>query len=602
MEAARSKALADVEQAWSTTFHEIFMDRVESIIGMRNQDPVYIKTTFKVRSSKSPSGVSLIRTKPLLLLASPLVWLLLRSSKVGYGIRITEAHKKSLYHIMTAGMDDPEVQNSTRRRMNADYFAKCGGKVLHVPLKPLRDCMVACIQYGRGLDGLRPKEACELILEFLATRTQACFRGLQKRRVIQKAMRMWKNKEAAFKSIYYSGWAKWALNRVALRRFCWRPLREWNKLFKGIKMKQYMYKTCYWPYYVWRRWTARKVTARKKAKLLKRIWHVYDKLRHFGAWRRLATSEMKKKKVSTAMRMKLMRKFLINICNRWRRYAQRRAGIRLSWDKRGHRMMEEKRLELMYRCLNVWRYFKFCKQELKKRVSRNFRDFMLDEEDRRGHAAKMAAEAMQVASQPRSHVEHMHHAEFDEKPCAASGSASISSHHKAKKWKKGKGKKGSKAKKDTASKEGPKRSPRPVSVLSRLDSSPGFLSEGIAQFKAEAEHRASLAGKVKPVDATYVAPVGNPFHGTKYSHGGADPFVPRTPPFPLVTESPWAIFLPPDMLKICSGCHERFKLKDELEMKVYYSMYHRTAPRALQFMYNHVVLNKKVRSGKAAKK
>ena len=289
MEAARSKALADVQDAWDKTFHEIFMNMVPTIVNMRQQDPAYAKATFKV----------------------------------GFGAKITEGHRKTLYHIMTAGMDDTESQNSVRRRLNAEHFAKNGGTneydtsvnegalytnsslrsplaaprftgvVPHVPLNPLRDCMVNCIQYGRGLDGLRPKEACELILEYLATRTQASFRGLKKRRVIQRAMRMWKNKEAAFKSIYYASWAKWALNRVAIRRYCWRPLREWNKISKGIKQKQHTYTVCFWPFYIWRRWATRKVIARKKAKLLKRIWPSYWKIRHFSAWRRWAVKEVR---------------------------------------------------------------------------------------------------------------------------------------------------------------------------------------------------------------------------------------------------------------------------------------------------------------------
>jgi hypothetical protein len=45
---------------------------------------------------------------------------------------------------------------------------------------------------SRGLDGLKIKEAVECILEYLTLRMQAAYRGLKKRRVIRRAMKMWK--------------------------------------------------------------------------------------------------------------------------------------------------------------------------------------------------------------------------------------------------------------------------------------------------------------------------------------------------------------------------------------------------------------------------
>ena len=296
------------------------------------------------------------------------------------------------------------------------------------------------------------------------------------------------------------------------------------------------------------------------------------------------------------MSMKLLRKLLIKICKSWHRYAQRKAGIRLSWDRRGHRMMMDKRLELCYRCLNVWRFYRFCSQQMAKRTPMYFRGFILDEEDRHKHAMKKAEEAKVVASQPRSHVEHTSNSEFNDavKPKEASA-------HKKKKGKKGgnKGKKSS-SKNSKGGKEeeegdvAAKPAPAMMARMGRMDSSPAFLSEGVANFKAEAENRKSLAGKVKPPTPGYVAPVGDPFHGTMYSTSPPS-LAPRTPRFPNITDTPWANYLPPDMVNITRGCYERFVTKDRHAMKIAYVMYHRTVPRALQFLYNHVVLNKKDR-------
>jgi hypothetical protein len=138
-EAIRAKALADVDEAWSQSYHEVSMNLISGIVAIRESDPAYVKS----------------------------------KSKVGWGCSLTEAHKKAMFHIFTAGMDGEEVQTSLCRRRTADYLAKTGGIILHVPLNPIRECMVACIQFGRGLDGLRPKETCELILEYERARERA---------------------------------------------------------------------------------------------------------------------------------------------------------------------------------------------------------------------------------------------------------------------------------------------------------------------------------------------------------------------------------------------------------------------------------------------
>jgi len=568
MEAARAKAMMDVNEAWDKSYHEIFMNMVSSIIAVRQEDPNYKNTKFKV----------------------------------GYGVKIGESHKKSLYHILTAGMDPPDFQTASRRRLNEQYFAKNHGKCLHVPMNPIRLCMVNCIMNSRGLDGLKIKEAVECILEYLTLRMQAAFRGLKKRRVIRRAMKMWKDREAAFKSIFFRSWAKWALHRVALRKYCWKPLREWNRWLKGVKRIQRTYVGCFWPFYIWRRWAVHRILARKKGKQLKRIWRSYGTLQHFGAWRRYAKKEMRDRKVANHMRLRLMHKLIRLILKKWRRYAQRRKGCRLAWFRRGYRMAENKKMELLYKALHVWRYFKFCKKLMKERVQTWFRSYIKDEEDRRFHAIKKAKEATTVARKPRNKVEH-----------TSKGINDLTGSGEKAKEKEGKGKGGKKkrritvkkgtssassAKKSTSSAqsgleqdEKPPKTPPPM--LHRMETSPAFLSEGIAKHELLAFKSQLEGGKQKEVTG-YIAPIGDPFYGCRYTTKPPGPSA-RTPPFPTVFDTPWASSLPDDMGKICSGCYERFKLKCNSQMKISFAMLQRSGPRSLQFLYDNVVLNKKDR-------
>jgi len=108
------------------------------------------------------------------------------------------------------------------------------------------------------------------------------------------------------------------------------------------------------------------------------------------------------------MRMRLAHKKLVQILSKWHRYAQRRAGCRVGWDKRGNRMLMNKVHEKLYIHMNVWRYFAFCSKEMKRRTNLHFRDYVKDEEDRRLHAVKVNEEAVRVANRPRMVTEHTH--------------------------------------------------------------------------------------------------------------------------------------------------------------------------------------------------
>ena len=173
------------------------------------------------------------------------------------------------------------MQTSTCRKRVSDAVARNGGQVPHVYLNPIRACMVNCIRNARGMDGLRAKEATEVILEYLAVRTQAAFRGLKKRRVIRRAMAMWKGKERSLKSLMFTTWGTWALHLVAVRRHAARPFREWRRLTLKNKSVKAVFTACFWPLYVWRRWAAKRVTARKKGKVRFCSYTVYNTERFF---------------------------------------------------------------------------------------------------------------------------------------------------------------------------------------------------------------------------------------------------------------------------------------------------------------------------------
>jgi hypothetical protein len=580
-EAIKSKAIKEINDCWDQTYFEVSMDMIPKIVETRMSDPVYSKS----------------------------------KNNVGWGVPLTNSHKKNLFYIFTAGQDDPETQTNTCRRRLSSHLAENGGLVTHIPITPVRESMINCIQYSRGLDGLKSKEACELILEYLATRTQAAFRGVKKRRVIKKAIKMWKDKEMACKNIYFTSWMKWALGLVAMRRYCKRPLREWRKHISYVLNKQHVYTVCFWPFYTWKKYALFKVLAWKKGKLLKRVYNVYCVKRIFGAFKRYVREEYRIKRIVFGMRMKLMRKMLLVIVSKWRRYSNRRSVIRINWNRKGYIMSSNKKLELVYRAINVWRYYVYCVKTMKIRISRYYKDYVLDENDRRRHVRERNEQAKAVSSVPRNHVEHTNVNDFygiKEKGGNNDDSNDDDNNNNNNNNNKGKTKDGKERrktrrvtktvaksntnnndKKEQKSLNSTSQTHAPPRILSRLDSSPAFVGTGVARRTSEQHDHDVIAGKLKTGIASYVSPIGDPFHGTRYGKNGS--LEPRVPPFPTVEECKWFGDLAPDIIDITSGCYNRFVSKEEKQMKISYCIFHRSGTSALQLLYNNVVINKKDR-------
>ena len=84
------------------------------------------------------------------------------------------------------------------------------------------------------------------------------------------------------------------------------------------------------------------------------------------------------------------------------------------------------------------------------------------------------------------------------------------------------------------------------------------------------------------------------FHVQFVKYGGTRS-KPRTDEFPSLPTLSWGGVLPEDILEICHGTYERFKEKDNRQMRICYMVYYRSGPAAIQNLYDNVIINKKSR-------
>lgn len=64
----------------------------------------------------------------------------------------------------------------------------------------------------------------------------------------------------------------------------------------------------------------------------------------------------------------------------WRRYAHRKRGINLGWLRRGMRMHDDKDLDIMWRALIVWRYWRMLHKTVEVRANQYWRVVSSDRE------------------------------------------------------------------------------------------------------------------------------------------------------------------------------------------------------------------------------
>lgn len=276
MKEARVNATLKLNQAWSDSYDELMLS-----------DGNLVKIILQ-REEKEKEMVQLAPKK----------------LKAGWGEPLTETIKRALYHIMIAGTYVPEVPTSVVwKKVKQSYSdisnnnVSSGGKIVHIPIINARACMINCVAYGRGLGGLLAKEAVEVLLEYLAIRCQAAFRGSKKRKRMFRAIRMWKDKEYNLQKSAFTSWSKETRRNVDLQICCRPVFYSWKRKTKINIRKRDYFTRVFWPFYVWRRHvtlsSAKGRLLRGKLYILRHTWRLLRLLQTFRSWRETAIASVK---------------------------------------------------------------------------------------------------------------------------------------------------------------------------------------------------------------------------------------------------------------------------------------------------------------------
>lgn len=225
------------------------------------------------------------------------------------------------------------------------------------------------IQQGKGLHGLSHYEAAELVQAFAATKIQTHFRMYHHHWRYAKACKKWSLRFRNIKRQFISAWYTYTRMILTLRKSCLRKIIAWRYFTKENIRRRALYQHCFWPMYVWRKYSIRSRTIKEKTKFLcSRVYPTYIKLRNFRAWKKLTREVKGVKDLVDGKYQTHLNKLKVEFFQWLRRWTSERRELRRSWVKA--KIYDTRNKILMYKLsyFQVWKGYSMYRSLVQSRV------------------------------------------------------------------------------------------------------------------------------------------------------------------------------------------------------------------------------------------
>jgi len=122
---------------------------------------------------------------------------------------------------------------------------------------------------------------------------------------------------------------------------------------------------CFWPIHTWRKATRESILQRQKASMLKNMFSTTLCIKCFRNWAQWSKARCSIWEIcDNHRRLTLLRKQQRSLLF-WRRYCAKTKRVREMWLRKGMRRFKDKNLDLLWRALLVWRYWRLLIQIVK---------------------------------------------------------------------------------------------------------------------------------------------------------------------------------------------------------------------------------------------
>jgi hypothetical protein len=239
-------------------------------------------------------------------------------------------------------------------------------------------CLREMVALGKTFPGFSYRDAVEVMQYIAATKLAAFLRCQFKRWRYFAARRKWTAKFLAIKRTYYGVWSEFTSYFITLRRCCLRKIVAWRYYTKRAQERRELFRICFWPFYVWRKYSSKEATAKEKTRfLVGRVMPTVLLMKVFRAWKTDSMFEARCTKLSTQNYDKILQKRQRRCFHQLFFYAHQRRFLRRAWFRRGQTMLRTNRRSRLRLVFYLWRVFVHFRRYIRGRARTEVHAFRL---------------------------------------------------------------------------------------------------------------------------------------------------------------------------------------------------------------------------------
>jgi hypothetical protein len=180
----------------------------------------------------------------------------------------------------------------------------------------------------------------------------------------------WLKKNTTIIGYVFKIWLKKISDQLEVRRTCRRKMIAWRWHVISVKRRRNLFRLCFWPFFVWRRYVSKRAVGKEKAKfLVLRVLPTVLTMTVFRAWKVYAHHEAALNRCANKYLKKQMDN-QVKYAYGWLRYwAWQRRVIRHAWIGRGLAMRRKVTFIRQNTPFQIWKAYAHYKRLVQTRLA-----------------------------------------------------------------------------------------------------------------------------------------------------------------------------------------------------------------------------------------
>jgi hypothetical protein len=180
----------------------------------------------------------------------------------------------------------------------------------------------------------------------------------------------WMKKNTVVISYVFKIWFKIIRDQMETRKVCRRKIIAWRFYMRNAKKRRNLFRLCFWPFYVWRKYVSKKAVGKEKAKfLVLRVMPTVLTMGVFRAWKVYAHQESAINRCANDFFKKQMDN-QVKYAYSWLRYwSWQRRVIRHAWIARGLAMRRKVTFKRQNTPFQIWKAYAHFKRLVRTRLA-----------------------------------------------------------------------------------------------------------------------------------------------------------------------------------------------------------------------------------------